>query len=816
LVFEANMSCQIRCDQNVKGTRESEPSRVSYQNSQKATEDDKPKIQARCAADENNDNEYDEDDVPELMAAIILSLRLDDTVKKKPSESKQNELQEQNKNGPIEEDLWAKTADNEFDYRPLLRKALFLTRGVEKQTSRVKELLKPSSSLYDKPDEKEKLEKKNTEPPEASILNPLLWSLQETYDKNTLSKVLSLICKILSKILENPNPVTSTDRRCGNIRTIKRGSTGWLKVLAVEKSEEILICAGFCIDPENNYLELKKDAINPVCLKNIINLLTVTMAECTNDARKDVFSRGVTLEVLQSVLELYKNCKNFPPEASNNDRVLLSGELLVQRVILPATKKWKCSYAELLKTNVGAVNVFISHAWSYKFDELVNAVENFEKQKCDGVKRYYFLDYLAVNQNKDCGKSLALNDLKNLEPLIKKVKEFVLVTSPWNSPIPLTRAWCILEIATAQACDVEFFISMPSSQHKKFVEAIMDGGNLWEVFWKLDTERAKATVPEDETMIKEKVLRELGGFDRLNASLASYLRTWFERKVVAIDEDWPANENQSIRQYLFLRSTADLFYKQGKWEKALFYTRRNLKICEIVYGSNHIRTLVVKRSLGYLVREIFGLQESLVVHREVLVNAYDCEYTNPIVLEWMGTLANTIIELNMFRQSIELSRGLIKAMLAMPKPDIDLLLRMRNSLSKALQENGNFNEAYNEQRYLLQISIEVYGKSHRNTLWVRLNFGTTNSLMGKDKEALQLYSEVLKQSTKVYGKQNRLTLHAKMCIGNTLAKLQRFDEAIKILSEVVDIAKEALGPDHMVTVQSNILLSQCLCTKKSD
>ena len=166
----------------------------------------------------------------------------------------------------------------------------------------------------------------------------------------------------------------------------------------------------------------------------------------------------------------------------------------------------------------------LTYTWRYDFEELVNAIENFDKQKCDGIKRYYFLDYLAVNQNRDCGKSLAPNDLKNLEPLIKHVKEFVLVTSPYHAPIPLTRSWCILEIATAQASGVEFSISMPTSQHEKFVEAVMDSIDILKVYQTLDTERAKASVLEDENMIKEKVLKELGGFERLNVLLASYLR----------------------------------------------------------------------------------------------------------------------------------------------------------------------------------------------------------------------------------------------------------------------------------------------------
>ena len=72
----------------------------------------------------------------------------------------------------------------------------------------------------------------------------------------------------------------------------------------------------------------------------------------------------------------------------------------------------------------------ISHAWKYKFEDLVDSIENYEKEQQDGVKRYYFLDYLAVNQNRDGGQSLAPNDLKDLMPLVKQVQEFVLVVSP--------------------------------------------------------------------------------------------------------------------------------------------------------------------------------------------------------------------------------------------------------------------------------------------------------------------------------------------------------------------------------------------------
>ena len=85
--------------------------------------------------------------------------------------------------------------------------------------------------------------------------------LQEKYDKKELEKVLDMFRKILLKILKNPKPVTETDRTFGNIRTIKRGSRGWSKVLALSRAEEILKMVGFSINQEKNWLELKPDAL---------------------------------------------------------------------------------------------------------------------------------------------------------------------------------------------------------------------------------------------------------------------------------------------------------------------------------------------------------------------------------------------------------------------------------------------------------------------------------------------------------------------------------------------------------------------------
>ena len=62
-----------------------------------------------------------------------------------------------------------------------------------------------------------------------------------------------------------------------------------------------------------------------------------------------------------------------------------------------------------------------------------------------------------------------------------------------------------MEIANAKATGVKFFVSMPNSQQKSFFEAIVNGTDVLQVYQKLDTEQAEASVPKDQAMIRKKI-----------------------------------------------------------------------------------------------------------------------------------------------------------------------------------------------------------------------------------------------------------------------------------------------------------------------
>jgi len=114
-------------------------------------------------------------------------------------------------------------------------------------------------------------------------------------------------------------------------------------------------------------------------------------------------------------------------------------------------------------------------------------------------------------------------------------------------------------MATAKASGVEFFITMPTATHEAFIEKLISDTNVLSVFQQLDTERAEASVLEDQLMIKDKILKELNGFKNLDVSLAEYLRQWFARKLIEVDRHWPTREKETIKQVIFLRKAATFF-----------------------------------------------------------------------------------------------------------------------------------------------------------------------------------------------------------------------------------------------------------------
>lgn len=109
----------------------------------------------------------------------------------------------------------------------------------------------------------------------------------------------------------------------------------------------------------------------------------------------------------------------------------------------PCTEAKGQSYVEYLtekkSPDVGRATVFISNAWKYNFLDVVDALQHHFSREPDV---YIWFDLFSNNQHKAPNLPFEWwsDTFKNA---IGKLGRVVMVLSPWNNPIPFTRAWCL-------------------------------------------------------------------------------------------------------------------------------------------------------------------------------------------------------------------------------------------------------------------------------------------------------------------------------------------------------------------------------------
>jgi len=296
--------------------------------------------------------------------------------------------------------------------------------------------------------------------------------------------------------------------------------------------------------PDKNSLEAETVSINP----------------------PKTFYRGVSLEFLKHILR------------RGNIYGRANGIKLKKLLILRETNIRRCSLAELYKDQidhysklpvVGKVKFFVSHSWAYKFSTLVEAIERFEQGNPDRTGAYYFIDYFAVNQWKPN------KDLNSLANLIQRLEAVVLVLSPLDKPIPMTRCWCLWELFISIKRNVPIHVALPDDQHSLLKFLLVRSSKPWQqTQFQVKSNSSKASEKCDEYMIKT-AIKQSEGFSWLNKEVQETVFKCVQSLALSeIDH----SQAQPFREY-----------NKSQTQNMLHHTRSVLKIPQhlITKGSTH-------------------------------------------------------------------------------------------------------------------------------------------------------------------------------------------------------------------------------------
>ncbi|KAJ3232851.1 Kinesin light chain 3, partial [Chytriomyces hyalinus] len=392
---------------------------------------------------------------------------------------------------------------------------------------------------------------------------------------------------------------------------------------------------------------------------------------------------------------------------------------------------------------------FISHAWQYRFLDVIGAVDNFAAQEgLDPDTTVIWFDLFSNSQHDTASKPFTWWETTFMNA-VKKIGNVVMVIQPWSNPIPLTRVWCIFELYASTATGSSFHVAMTNAETKAFMAQLLDNAeSYYEVLSSLRSQNAKSFLETDRLAIFA-LVRETVGFIALDRLVLDTLLEWTFSQLKQFSEK--AETREEALSWKVVLGT--FYYLMGRNSDAEKLLLELVGQCQEVFGDAHIQTLNVLYKLGvnYLAQARYKEAEQ------------------------------------QFLQCIELSEG----------GDQEASINFSVSLATAYSRLGRFVEA----EAVYKDCIEK-GKMQQNApvLATLGSFGGFYLDQKRYAEAEPMLKQVLEERVQALGKTHPISIRSMKALGRLYLEMEKFDDAEVLLLAAVEGNQQAFGDGHFATL----------------
>eukprot|EP00040_Diaphanoeca_grandis_P031244 m.186589 g.186589 ORF g.186589 m.186589 type:complete len:711 (-) comp32274_c0_seq1:432-2564(-) len=292
----------------------------------------------------------------------------------------------------------------------------------------------------------------------------------------------------------------------------------------------------------------------------------------------DLYTKPLTIDLPDPVGDsICKNFLNFTER--NRDRFSRYESRPPQPPVAPAT-------------------VFVSHAWSYPFAQVVEVMLRYASEQQH--ETYFWYD-MFTNSQHSCEERPYEWWQDTFQSSIGVIGHVLLVMMPWNTPKPMSRAWCLFEILCAIVEKTDLKIGMPIEEEQLLVQSLSTGDSqILAHLGHVDSRNAEASNADDKDKIFN-VIRQTVGFDGINDLVKEHLRNW----IIHTAEIYATKIDSSMGLEL-LTSMAKLCHRFGKTDLSLSLYERRLISARVNFHESHPTVGQAWANLGAI---YFDLQE---------------------------------------------------------------------------------------------------------------------------------------------------------------------------------------------------------------
>ncbi len=335
-----------------------------------------------------------------------------------------------------------------------------------------------------------------------------------------------------------------------------------------------------------------------------------------------IFPReGVSLLLLQKIRDevVIRNSSHWTTDDVSN------------QIIKPITKSGQCSLVEYLKNNyfdvsnrhpelqvsydevcASKASIFISHAWKYRYIDVVSSLETYFETNKDGnsaSSTYLWFDLVVNDQWK--GPLLPQIWWKTVFlSAIKEIGHTLMVCVPWNTPTTLTRAWCLWELYCTHISGAKLSLQMSSDELATFQCMLRSDPNcVLQSLSVIDLEKSDAGNPDDLRMIFESVRSIDKGFHGVNVAVKTLLREWILESALLLLQN-RINDGQNLTYELSrltdMNTVALVLKLTEKPERALAVFHEIYKAYTALLGEYHPKSSIALSNLASATIDAYG------------------------------------------------------------------------------------------------------------------------------------------------------------------------------------------------------------------
>ncbi|EGD80406.1 hypothetical protein PTSG_11051 [Salpingoeca rosetta] len=435
-------------------------------------------------------------------------------------------------------------------------------------------------------------------------------------------------------------------------------------------------------------------------------------------------------------------------------------------IVVPRTKDSQCAYIDVMreenKDNVGRATVFVSHAWRYKIVDVLTTL----------------LEFAAEEGQSGSSKTQHVNVTANLpqdwwsttfKKSIRQIGKVLLVLTPWNDPVPLTRAWCLWEIfCSISQADVDLQIRLPSQQRHALRDAITETHTaVTNMLVEVQAEKAEAWKKEDKDMIF-RAIQSTVGFTALNRAVKDRMRAWCLRTV---DAFVTAHQQQ--------REDAN---RDDTWAAAKF-----AQLCH--------QTGMVMVTFGELDRGIMHLTKAL----DVVSGLKDQQLLASTIHTSLGNAYNSKGAFDRALEHHSIVLQLRRELLPARDPRI---AAAHNNLANASANKGNNASAIDHFTQALDIQLAAVGERDPNTAAMYNDLGNVYNNCRDYARAIACLNKALGTRIALLGEHHPETAVTLNNIGRSFGEMGEHGKAAGYFQLALECFLTVLGPNHSRTQQA--------------